>query len=283
MSAILKLFGATELPEFDFVNPATGSGPTASTATKIGSGAFFDALGTDRAPLDLPYEVAFRGTIAEATTALFAARMKRLRGLRGKVNHLVRELEDGTVHWCEAKCLQARADGEAGQALVQEFDLVFEIRSPWYGARHGDAAYLGQSGVYLGDGTVLGYAEVHTLDASPKSIVLSNAGEGQVRGVRITVTAGDAPITALRLACSGTDCEWDFTGSIAATKSLVVDCGAWTVRNDGTDAWNNLQTTANHQRGEWLLLQPGDNTVTVTFTTAGSDPTVRFDFSDVHE
>lgn len=282
MSAILKLFGATALPEYDYTNPATGSGPTASTATKLGSGGYFDALGSERAPLDLPYDLPFRGVVVEDTAAAFAARMKRLRGLRGKVNRLVRELEDGTTQWCEAKCLRVSADGEAGKALAQELAIDFEVRSPWYGALHGASWYLGE-GPYLGDGHVLGYAELHTLDASPKTITLTNGGEGQVRAVRITVTAGDAGVTALRLACSATDCEWDFTQTIAAGKSLVVDCGAWTVQNDSVDAWNDLRTTANHTRAEWLLLQPGDNTITVTHTTAGSAPTIRFDFSDVHE
>lgn len=283
MSAILKLFGSVALPEYDFSNPATGSGPTASTATRTAGGGYFDALGSARAPLELPYTLPFRGTLAEDTTAAFAARMKELRGMRGKVANLLRELEDGTTQWCEAKCVRVPAEGAAGQALTQEVEIEFEIRSPWYGALHGAAWYLGQSGIFLGDGHVLGHVESHELTASPTVITLTNAGEGQVRAVRITVFAGDGTMTALRLACG--DCEWDFTETIAAVKSLIVDTGAWTVQNDGVDAWNGLQVTANHTRGEWLLLEPGANVVTVTFTSNASavKPRIRFDFSDAHE
>ncbi len=280
MSYILKQFDGVNLPLYDPDTP-TGSGPAKRGAVRLGGGGHYDVYGSARAPLDLPYDLRYKATYVESSLAALETALSALRGRNRRRGRLIRELANGDTHWCVARLVELDAPRPGGITNKQQCSLTFEVGSAWYGALHGDSWYIGQDGVYLGDGHVLGSAETYTLNGSPKVITLTNGGDGDVTAVSLTLTAGAAPITAFKLGVGA--CEWEYNTSLAAGQALVVDGGAWSVLHNGADAFNALQQTALNATGYWFTLAPGANTVTLTYTGGGGDATALFSWLDVHE
>ena len=69
-------------------------------------------------------------------------------------------------------------------------------------------------------------------------------------------------------------------GTLGTTAALVVDCGAATVTNDGTDAYDELTIGADHAQTAWLRLEPGNTTITITRTGAENSSVVSVVYRD---
>lgn len=114
-------------------------------------------------------------------------------------------------------------------------------------------------------------AETPTTDSriptSGSGYTINNAGNASTR-MKIEITADGAIADACKMENTTTVKSFQFRGTIATTKKLEVDnrydTDDFQVLNDGVDAHTNFE-------GDFLILNPGDNTIKYT-GTAG--PTV---------
>jgi hypothetical protein len=62
---------------------------------------------------------------------------------------------------------------------------------------------------------------------------------------------------------------------------LLVNCGTKAVTLNGADAYANMTLNAGHTVADWLQLQPGDNTVTVSYSgNASGEALIAFSYLD---
>jgi hypothetical protein len=163
----------------------------------------------------------------------------------------------------------------------QPFDVGFAILTQWYGAHHGAGWDWGDVGIAWGDGHAFDESDFYVLNSTPKAVIVTNGGNALATRVILSITAGSAPITALAIA-SGLH-SVTYTGTIAAGKTLVLDCGAWSILNDGVDAYALFARSSAHASPYWFALTPGANTVTVARVGGATDSTLTLDFSDAWE
>jgi hypothetical protein len=144
-------------------------------------------------------------------------------------------MQDGTTRqWCTARLLSVGGTRQIQHKYHQPVELQFLILSRWYS----ETAT-----------TVVG-----TLSASTVAVTLPNTGNARVTDVTITLRplSGSA-ITELTIARTDYT-SFKYSGSIAASTSLVIDTGAWSVTNNGTEDYANFTLTASHHEAAWLRL-----------------------------
>ena len=117
--------------------------------------------------------------------------------------------------------------------------------------------------------------------ASPYVITVTNRGNGICYDPVITITAGTNAITALTIATSTTDIDW--TGNIASGQSLVIDCGAKSIKENGVNDYVGFAYGGSHTANGWLELPPGDTAITISRTGGSTDSIVQVDFQDIWE
>jgi hypothetical protein len=261
MSHRLYAFGTLVLPDRNIAGDI-GTAPTINGATPLANGTAHDSWGTGVAEAELPYTLSWETSATEAATADLVSTVNAWRALRGKRDQLYRVTNDGAgTQWAYARLMrmgmQRDPDGQYHQALGFEW----QVQTPWYGTRHNTPG---------------------TLTGSPGTLVAANGGNAVNRNAIVTLTAGDAAFTALKVGISGVS-EWTYGGTVAAGKALVVDCGAGSVKNDGTADYSSFARTANHVVADLLRLPAGNTSVVVTYTGGGTGATCTIDFYDTHE
>lgn len=276
MSYRLLQFGDVVLPTAR-ISGTYGTGPTVNATVRV-VGGMYDANGNGTAPLSLPYEQTYSAWLV-GTAAATQAALEDLQALRGTRHILYRVDEyDSSQQWCWARCTQVRTPWQIQRKTVQPVDIVFQIQTPWYGSVYGDGWSL-NTGEDLDDGLFLEEDATYTLDASPKSITLTNGGNALSRLVSLKITVG--PTAALtEVTVEVGDCDWTWAGTVAVNKVLEVNGRTMTITNDGSDAYSGLTLNADHATGWWLELEPGANTLTVTITGGSTDSTIEFDCAD---
>lgn len=235
--------------------------PAVASATVRLPGGAYDALGSEVAPRAIPYSIRIRAEIVRSTQADMLSAWRALLALHGKRATLYRTPDGGAANgeWALARLVAVEAEREAKHLLYLPFEATFEVWSPvWYGtARDVQAA----------------------LNTSPKTVTCANNGNARIANPVITITAQGSSITQVKIGVSGVS-ELQWAGTLAAGTSLVIDCGARSVKNNGADAYSGLTLTSNHQISDWLRLEPGDNSVVVTRTGGDGTSSVRFQYSD---
>jgi len=248
----------------------------------------YDTLGADDAPQELPYNVSVRGVVLEDTAAALRTTLDGLRAEVGKRKNLYRRADDdGEIQWARARLVSEPMRRVQGNVLHCEVEMVFQILTPWVGADHSvwvlDAGELLDDALYLDEG-----GETFT-GSSPHIFTATNGGNRAVTNPVITVTAGGANITSVTITKVGsggseTKIVWTdagTTGALATTKSLVIDCGKFTITDDGANAYSGKAAfDSNHTIAEWLRLDPGYNEVTVTWVGGSTNSTVLLEFRD---
>jgi hypothetical protein len=163
------------------------------------------------------------------------------------------ELRDGSKRWAWAKCRSIHAPDRIGQPQHCPVDLEFDLREGlWYA----ETAGLHQ---IVGAGT----------------FTLTNAGDVRVP-VKVTVTANATPTTAYAISATGRSCS--FAGRLAATARAIVDAASYLATNDGADCYSSLTIT--NKSSFWFYLEPGSNSVTITFT--GGNPSADIEWNDAY-
>jgi len=252
-------FDGETLPPY---NPQHDIGTDDSVADIVHTigGTIFDPYGSARARND-PQIILVKFDIQESSYAAVGTTFAKWRAKRGVRGTITRTLPDDSTQTRTARCIRVDAQGIGGDPLSLPVTVLFQLLGDcWHGASNSDTI---------------------TLDASPKSGEINNAGNEIVRDINITVTA-DTDITQLDIENleSGHVSYLRYSGTIAAGKQLMLSCGAMTCENDGSDDSDNISLQSGHTIPEWLRLAPGDNTIRITRTGGSTNATVKFDFYD---
>jgi len=281
MSFWYTTFDSLALPTMAPVHDV-GTGRVQSPLVALPGGGVFDPVGSDDAQM-AEREIQSDFTIVESTAAALRTTFNALRAKVGVRGRLYREHDTGDTEWVYARMQEIRGRRSTPEVTFQKVSIKFQVISPvWNGHLRGSGWTL-DSGEVLNDGLTLDDTGARTLSSSPITITWTNRGNQVARDAVITVTAGSAAITALtvaRLVSGSVVEEWTYSGTISSGKALVVDCGAWSVEDDGSGDWDNFVFTSNHSTEDILQMQPGDNSIRFTVTGGDVDSTVQIEFYD---
>lgn len=273
-------FGTVSLEHYNQVD-TVGTGVTPTAYQALPDGGALDNFGDQQkhpGAVERSISRRLRGTSQANLESLFL-QLSALRGTRAK---LFRRTVSGDIHWQYARLIElsAQRNYELTQyKLLQDIELRFVTQEATWRGDLGGVWYL-DSGEYLDSGLAYDSGESYALDASPKSINIvigTDKGRAPIRAVRIKVTAGNAPITAMTIARSGGE-SLTFSGTLAAGKSLVIDTGTLQVTNDGNDAYASMVFSPTANMAVWFSLQAGTNALTVTFSGGGTGSTIDFTY-----
>lgn len=280
---LLTRFGSTLLPT-RLPSSDAGTGESLDSIAPLPDGNKFDYWGSGQVPRgDVP--ITHIGKIVGTSTGDAVAQFRALRALRGQRAKLYRTLqtEDGeAVEWCWARCLAIVATHERQNIRHQLVELQFKMLSPiWYGATHG-YVWTFDDGEFFDDGLYFDPVADTTfpLTGTSTNITVPNDGNAIVRNPIITVTAAGSNITYLRITAADIDADLEFNGVIAVGQSLVIDCGAKSVKNNGVDAYDDFNLEVLHAAQGWMPLAPGDNDMTVQRTGGNSSSSINFRYND---
>lgn len=245
-------FASTDLPARREMQDAI-TGRVQSSLVRLPGGKVFDAHGTETA-IGEGYPVKVGGAVHAATPAALKTAVYALRALKGVQDKLYRTPDGGSANseWVEARCDNVESIRDWRNRLWENVVFYFTVLDDvWSGA-------AGETNI--------------TLDASPKSGEVTNSGNAVVRDLTITIAAEGTAITQVDIENleTGHVSKIRYSGSITAGQSLVIDCGALSVKNNAVDDWDNLSIEAAHEIDEWLRLMPGNNTIRVTRTGGGA-------------
>lgn len=263
MAYWITRFGSTDLSQISLRQ--NDSVEAALSLVTLPGGRVHAPWGSAQAPVRLPGRITVDCEYVEATAEAFRTALYGLRAMIGTPARLYRspDGEEANSESALAVLESVRMNRSADNLLVMGVTLTFQVLSAvWDGAAH---------------------TETITLDASPKSQDVTNGGNGIVRDITITVTATGAPITALIIENleTGQISKIKYAGTIAVGQSLVIDCAAMTIRNNGANAYTTEFTLeAGHSTREWLRLMPGANTIRVTRTGGDNSSTCVLTYSD---
>lgn len=248
-------------------------------------GGFYDSNGAERARLALPYQLTFAVTALEAAgVSALGATLDSLRALVGQRLRLWATPMDATKasRWAWARLGALAYDHAYMHRVHQPLTMSFEVLSAWNGSGHTGAWDL-DSGYFFDNGLFFDSSGVTILNPSPggtSTLVVTNGGNYPVDNAGITVTCGPtAAITALTIGITSV-CQFTYSGTIATSQSLVIDCGAFTVANNGVADAANFALTANQTIPAWLRLAAGSNTLNIAQTGGSTDSTIGVTFSD---
>jgi hypothetical protein len=238
-----------------------GGGPTESSLVRLPGYRAFDVLGADQA-VAVGRTVTADVEIVESTAAAARATLDAWLAKVGRRGLLVRQADDGTQHSIYARLIEAQAKRGVGHVTWLPLSLTFELlEHPWRGTARNPQA---------------------TLNVSPKDLALTNGGNAANPRPVVTITApAGGSLTSVTVELVGQGYRWKWTGTLAAGKALVIDCGAATVKADGADAYAGFALEAAHTKEDWLTIPPGNSTLRVWYTGTANG-TARIDYADGH-
>jgi len=253
------------------------TGFTGGALVDIVDGAAYDSTGTGIAPeavntITTSYEI-----IATTASVMQVAR-DAIRALAGTRGRLVAEVTSASntkkERWVWARLSRLRMERRREYVYYQPVEATFELAQPgWNGDSHG-VPWKFDDGWELDDGLFLDYGTEWLPAGTPESGVYANDGNCAQTDIAVVVTTAATPLTSFTLVCGS--CDWTFSGTVAANKALVIDCGKKSVKNNGADAYVNFTLNANHAVADWLRLEPGNNTVTLTYTGSGISVAINY-------
>lgn len=276
MTYKLDSFGSFDINLYDSTDDV-GTADSNAALYALAGGSLFDPLGSTRAEA-IPRTLTKSGQLVGSTRDDVYAAFNILRSLRGKRRKLQRVIFTGDdewdreQHWTWARCMSVNRG--VGRTHAMQFylpvTLEFQQLSPaWYGRYRSASGWVLDDGYYLDDGYHLddpGNSWAIT-GGTRQDVEVTNNGNENVTNAIITLTAGDVALTSLRVI--GPDTNIYYGGTIAANESLVINCGAFSVKNMGVADYDNFTLDPSHQSRFWLNLAPGANDVTVQTTTVG--------------
>lgn len=238
----------------------------------------FDTAGSAQAELNLPQTIRYSGFIVEDSLADLRTAVDALRALSRKRALLWRRSVDNSeVQSCYARYSASTVQRTFESPRTYETQIQFLQLTPWVG--HDHTTWVLDEGDYLDMALYLdddGYR--YTLTTSPYAAVISNGGNRATNNVRLAVTAGSASITSITFACG--DAEFTYSGTVTTGHILIIDSGSQSVTNYLTADYANFALTSNHIIEDWLVFEPGDNTLTITKTGGSTDSGLSIELQD---
>ena len=263
-------FGDTKLPPR---NPFLDIGPvpTQEAITELPYGGMFDHLGSVRAEPKFPYELTYDAVIQAQTPIDLETRLDVLRALVGTKASLYRMAVG--EQWCTARLMSLELPADLSMYRHVPASFRFQMQSTWHGI-------LRQ------------YSDELIAPASPKIFTLHNGGNLPVTDMTMTFTVAgtatpEADWVGVWRTSPAVSIEWDYTinGTLEDGDILTIEFGQRSIYSDRGAAPVDeyaalfLDTLYN---GNWLILFPGDNSVTVAWTEDTGDvtPTITFEYYD---
>jgi hypothetical protein len=273
MSYRLIRFGAVTLPDLDADDDQRVV--TRQDAVIVTPDGWYDAAGSERNKRQ-PTDIVARRVVAEDTTVAARTVLNALRALVGQRAQLVRRWQDNTDEWCTARLMDLGGTAGAHDIVHTPLDLTFRVISAsWYGLYHG-APWVLDAGIFLDTWYVLDSVITYAITDPLTTPTITNGGNAVVSNAVLTLTAGDVKISSVYFIHNVTNQQMVYSADIVAGKSLVIDCGAQTVKNNAVAAYANF--VVNHNR--WLDLLPGTNGLSVLITGGGTGATLSVSFYD---
>lgn len=281
---ILDCFDKTSLPIGSPRHTASTVQSQQRMIKTLGGGVY-DASGSLRAEPVLPFTLTYDCKAVGATQAALRSTLDDLRALRGVEARLYRKsLDAASRQWATARLMSVDYDTEArhSHGLFQPLTMTFLVTTLWRGALHGAPWYL-NTGKYLNTGLFLNMADRYALSATTSTLTITNGGNTHTDDVVLTLEAGSSPVTGLTVTMGS--CRLVYSGTVAATKALVIDCSPMrlSVLNNGVADWTHFDLGPSHASEAWLRLATGSNSMVVTRTGGGSDTYLTVAFSDAWE
>lgn len=274
----LEKFGTLTLPT---ARPAltVGAPPVQSAITAVAAGGGYDGLGTAQArgkPFTIVHNCALYSTSSQTAIQTQLDAIKAVVGTRSR---LYRRMPDGSLNWITARLVSLDATRTIDNQNYLDISLTFQASEyPWHGLRHGDGWVL-DAGEYFDTGLAFDESGLTVPMPTSGTVSVTNGGNATVRNAIITVTAAGTNITEITLTKSG-ETDLKYVGTIVAGQSLVINCGAYSVKNNGVDDYANFSRETNHVIAEWLNLAPGVNTIGTTRTGGNASSSITFTFDD---
>lgn len=244
----LTQFGAYALPQNN-KQDQIDTGSLAGNQVALIDGQAYDHYGAGVAPeAPATYRVRYE-IVASAASTVQTAR-DAIRALAGARAKLYAQMPDASTRWTWARLTHVGMDRQPDYVCYQPVELTFQVARPGWSGTDRSATW--------------------TPAASPLNMTASNNGNRMVRDATLTVLAGATAISNIRLVCGS--CDWTYGGTVAAGKSLVIDCAARSVVNNGIDDYKQLALNAGHTVADWLQLPAAHNPIVVTYSgNAGGD------------
>jgi hypothetical protein len=272
-------FDGVTLPEYEPEHDLTPAPVTTTLERSIGG--VFDRYGSTRRLPNL-HTIEYTGTYIGETTYLvdesgnfvvdesgnFIIAGDSVQWLRNQVDALVEKegirgnlirqrLDDSANQWKQARLLTVR-----WRSMVEDNCIIAEVR-PQFEIAHG--AWKDETVTTTSDSLIVGGLGLN----------VENGGMIPIHDAIITVTATNqiAALTVTEL--SGID--WTFSGTIAAGTSLVIDCGAQTILNNGSNAYSNFTLNSGHSVEGWLPLPRGTSVLQIQSDAIGTFSVGHYD------
>lgn len=248
MSYHLYRFGASQLlPTGQSVDGFGAEVPSDVVATAGGS---HFAYGSGVVPLGV-HRIAHRGIYSSSVQSNFDA----YAGLLGQRLQLWRYREaDAAIQWKYARMLACRWDRDVEQSQHAEIASEYEAVGYWKAQSQSTVSR-----------------------ASTGTLTPTGGGKARVFDAVITFTASGTGTKTIRMQDSASGIDWTWSASITDTKVLTIDCGAFSVMNDGVNAYSSFTLNGAHASDYWCVVMPGSNTFTFTLTGAGTVQVAWYD------
>jgi hypothetical protein len=275
MSYSFSRFGNIILPAYNRESVTSPVAPAQRIITTT-AGAF-DSDSSQRATQRFPHALSIDAIVYESDVAVQRSEIDILRAAVGTRAFLYREADDdGVTHRALCRLNNMVINRSHTQRRTfQPVTLQFLQLMAWQGGNHTE--WTLDSGESLDDALFFDVVDyTWSIGTSPTTQTVNNAGNLPVRNVVFTITAGATALTNPKISGAGMDL-W-YTGTIAAGKSFVVDCGSLSVLNDGVDAYANLELGTGHTIEHWCNLPPGNTSIEleISGTTTGATWSVAF-------
>jgi len=248
----LTQFGSYVFPLYNKADGLDMGDTAGALVAPVGGRGAYDALGAARAPerfttISTSYE------IVEATAAAVQAGRDAIRALAGTRATLKAVTPSGVERFTTARLAKVKMERRREYVFYQPVELTFELAAPgWSGAAYAGAAWQptasGQTKVYV------------------------NGGNRPVRDVIIAVYTGNTAISNVRFRCGPVD--WTWMGTVAASTILTVNCGKKGVLNGSANGYSSFVLNAGHTVADWLVLEPGNNTIMLNYSGNGNSTTL---------
>lgn len=277
MSYTIVRFGSITLP-VGLTNYTLSPVPAQLSIVQTTAGAY-NNNGSGRHKQAFPHSVSYKCTVTEDTLAANRTVLDALRAAVGTQTKLYRTGDDdGTIQHCMAILVAQPYERPHGNRMyIHEIELSFQQMGPWRGVLHGTGWTL-DSGILLDDGRNLDETPPITMTSSPEILTISNNGNLPADDVRVIVTAGSVDIDHVYLSSELVELRW--TGTLLAGNELVIDSGAFSVLNAGSDAYSGMTLQPDHSIEGLLQIPEGESFLAVYFGGGGTDSTVAVIFND---
>lgn len=240
MSYYLSVFGSQALPRGDSVDGLGGDVPSDIANT---AGRTHFAYGSGTVPMGA-HRIRHRGIYSSSVQSNVDALM----GMVGQRASLWRvRTADAASQWKTARLLSCRWDRDVAQsqhaALVSEWDAV----GYWKGL------------------------SINTTNrTSTGTLTPTGGGKANVYDAVITFTASSTGAKTIRMQDAAAGIDWQWSASMTSGHVLTIDCGAFSILNNGSNAYSSFTLNGAHLCDYWCVIVPGSNSFTITLTGAGT-------------